>query len=76
MQDGSDIFDGSNVAGASLGNIVGSGVGGEGIGTIIQDLREAYLEDFGGSGHSRDLCATSFDERLLEIAQRVLDIGE
>ena len=35
-QDAEDLFDGSGVAGASHGRIEGSGVGGLGIGTILQ----------------------------------------
>ena len=36
MQDGEDIFDGSHIAGPSRGRIEGSGIGGAGIGTILQ----------------------------------------
>ena len=36
MQDGDDIFDGSHIAGPSRGRIEGSGIGGAGIGTILQ----------------------------------------
>jgi hypothetical protein len=35
-QDGRDILDGSAVAGASRGNIEGGGLGGAGIGTLLQ----------------------------------------
>ena len=36
LQDGEDIFDGSHIAGPSKGRIEGSGIGGAGIGTILQ----------------------------------------
>ena len=36
MQDGEDLFDGSHIAGPSRGRIEGSGIGGAGIGTILQ----------------------------------------
>ncbi len=36
VQDGRDILDGSAVAGASRGNIEGGGLGGAGVGTILQ----------------------------------------
>lgn len=36
--------DGAGISGASHGNIEGGGVGGEGVGTLLSDLREAYLE--------------------------------
>ncbi len=68
MQDVEDIFDGSHVLGASRGDIVGSGIGGLGIGTILQDLREAFLEDFGGAGEERDRSGDLFDARLQEVA--------
>ncbi|CAK0738830.1 hypothetical protein CVIRNUC_001099 [Coccomyxa viridis] len=67
-QDGEDLFDGSHVAGPSRGRIEGSGLGGAGIGTILQDLREAYLEDFGGLGEERDTTGDWFDARLQELA--------
>ncbi|CAL5223847.1 g6430 [Coccomyxa viridis] len=67
-QDGEDIFDGSHIAGPSRGRIEGSGIGGAGIGTILQDLREAYLEDFGGLGEERDQTGDWFDARLQELA--------
>ena len=36
--------DGAGITGASRGNIEGGGVGGAGVGTLLFDLREAYLE--------------------------------
>ena len=42
------------------------------MGTLLQDLREAYLEDFGGLGIQRDQCASSFDRRLHAVALRAL----
>ena len=33
-----------------------------------QDLREAYLEDFGGVGEERDRTGDWFDARLQELA--------
>lgn len=36
--------DGAGISGASHGNIEGGGVGGAGVGTLLSDLREAYLE--------------------------------
>ncbi len=68
VQDAEDIFDGSHVPGASRGDIVGSGIGGLGIGTILQDLREAFLEDYGGIGEERDRTGDWFDARLQEVA--------
>ncbi|BDA48677.1 Ankyrin repeat and BTB/POZ domain-containing protein 1 [Coccomyxa sp. Obi] len=67
-RDAEDIFDGSHVLGASRGDIVGSGIGGLGIGTILQDLREAFLEDYGGIGEERDRSGDWFDARLQEVA--------
>lgn len=67
-QDAEDIFDGSHVLGASRGDIVGSGIGGLGVGTILQDLHEAFLEDYGGVGEKRDHIGDWFDARLQEIA--------
>ncbi|KAL3139201.1 hypothetical protein ABBQ32_005972 [Trebouxia sp. C0010 RCD-2024] len=63
-----DILDGSSVTGASHGNIEGSGVGGLGIGTLLQDLREQYLEMFGGTGKHRDAAAKQFDAQLRYLA--------
>ncbi len=34
----------------------------------MQDLREAYLEDFGGLGEERDRTGDWFDARLQELA--------
>lgn len=34
----------------------------------LQDLREAYLEDFGGLGEERDTTGDWFDARLQELA--------
>lgn len=39
-----------------------------GLGTLLQDMREDYLEAFGGIGEARDRCAASFDERLASLA--------
>jgi hypothetical protein len=63
-----DILDGSNIGGASHGKIEGSGVGGLGIGTLLQDLRETFLEMFGGTGKHRDRAAKLFDAQLRDIA--------
>ena len=72
------MLDGSNILGASRGSIVGGGVGGAGIGTLLQDLREAYLQDHGGlSGvDSRDQCAKEFDHRLEHLAARSLQVNK
>lgn len=67
-----DMLDGSGIAGASRGDIEGGGVGGLGVGTLLQDFREAYLEAHGGSSADRDKHATKFDDRLLEIARTAL----
>eukprot|EP00884_Botryococcus_braunii_P013836 jgi/Botrbrau1/22453/Bobra.0091s0055.1 len=69
-QDGRDILDGSHVGGASRGNIEGGGLGGAGVGTLLQDLREAYLEADGIGLALRDARAAAFDRRLQEVAQR------
>jgi len=68
LQDTIDILDGSSVGGASHGKIEGSGVGGLGIGTLLQDLRETFLEMFGGTGKHRDRAAKLFDAQLRDIA--------
>jgi hypothetical protein len=39
---------------------------------LPQDLREAYLEDYGGRGQLRDVRAAAFDRRLQEVAQRAM----
>lgn len=39
-----------------------------GLGTLLQDLREDFLETFGGIGEARDRCAADFDERLASLA--------
>jgi hypothetical protein len=67
-QDTIDILDGSSIGGASHGKIEGSGVGGLGIGTLLQDLRETFLEMFGGTGKHRDRAAKFFDAQLRDIA--------
>lgn len=59
------------MGGASHGNIEGSGVGGLGIGTLLQDLREQYLELFGGTGKHRDATAKQFDAQLRDMAGSV-----
>ena len=46
MQDGEDLFDGSHIAGPSRGRIEGSGLGGAGIGTILQVGRRHSAYDF------------------------------
>ena len=70
LQGSSDLLDGSNIAGASRGKIEGSGATGVGIGSLLQDLREAYLERFGGTGQGRDAVARHFDVRLQALAAR------
>ncbi|DBA84084.1 hypothetical protein WJX77_009279 [Trebouxia sp. C0004] len=67
-KDAIDILDGSSIGGASHGKIEGSGVGGLGIGTLLQDLRETFLEMFGGTGKHRDRAAKLFDAQLRDIA--------
>lgn len=69
-----DLLDGSNISGASHGKIEGSGVGGLGIGTLLQDLRETYLEMFGGTGKHRDRAAKLFDAKLRDIAANASDL--
>ncbi|KAK9830010.1 hypothetical protein WJX72_009170 [[Myrmecia] bisecta] len=71
-KDGRELLDGSRVLGASRGNITGGGLGGLGIGTVLQDLRETYLEAYGGTGVQRDACAARFDRRLLAISRTAL----
>lgn len=61
-------MDGSNIVGPSKGNIEGSGASGLGLGTVLQDLRETYLELFGGTGKQRDQFARLFDAQLGAIA--------
>ncbi|DBA71696.1 TPA: hypothetical protein ACH3X2_001145 [Trebouxia sp. C0005] len=68
VADAIDILDGSSIGGASHGKIEGSGVGGLGIGTLLQDLRETFLEMFGGTGKHRDRAAKLFDAQLRDIA--------
>ncbi len=63
------------VQGASRGNIEGGGVGGLGMGSLLQDLREKYLEmtvDQGGTGAGRDMVARMLDLRLLRLISRIL----
>lgn len=57
--------DALDIAGPSGGNIEGGGVSGLGKGTVLQDLREAYLE--GKYGDTRDAQAARFDEQLLAL---------
>ena len=64
------LLDGSNITGASRGKIEGSGATGLGMGSLLQDLREAYLERFGGTGQGRDAVARHFDVRLQALAAR------
>jgi len=62
------------VAGASGGNIEGGGVGGLGFGTLLQDLRESYLEHAKAEpGAGRDQKAALFDKRLQQIAAQTAD---
>lgn len=68
MQGTGDLLDGSNVPGASKGNIEGGGASGLGLGTVLQDLRETYLELFGGTGKERDQAAKVFDVQLRAVA--------
>ncbi len=39
-----------------------------GVGTLLQDMREDYLEAYGGEGEARDRCAAQFDEQLASMA--------
>ena len=41
---------------------------GQGHPPAAQDLREAFLEDFGGAGEERDRSGDWFDARLQELA--------
>jgi len=59
------VEDADDIAGASGGNIEGGGVSGLGRGTILQDMREAYLESTFGA--TRDAQASKFDEQLLSL---------
>ena len=68
LQGTGDLLDGSNIPGASKGNIEGGGATGLGLGTVLQDLRETYLEMFGGTGKERDQAAKLFDAQLRAIA--------
>lgn len=68
LQGTGDLLDGSNVPGASKGNIEGGGASGLGLGTVLQDLRETYLALFGGAGKERDQAARVFDAQLTAIA--------
>lgn len=45
---------------------------GEGQGTLLQDLREAFLQEFGGRGAARSRRASAFDFRLQQVAARAL----
>ena len=38
----------------------------------LQDLREAFLQDFGGGKDRRDKRAAAFDARLHHVAERAL----
>lgn len=61
--------DAAAVAGASGGNIEGGGISGIGAGTLLQDLREAYLEHVVVAGDlGRDEKAALFDQHLKQIA--------
>lgn len=42
----------------------------------MQDLREAYLEDFGGDGDERDQSGDFFDARLQEVATCAFEKAE
>lgn len=68
MQGTGDLLDGSSIPGASKGNIEGGGATGLGLGTVLQDLRETYLEMFGGTGKARDQAAKVFDAQLSAVA--------
>lgn len=57
------------IEGRSAGNIEGGNIGGVGRGTILQDLRDAYLE--GKAGATRDANAVQFDEQVLRIKATV-----
>jgi hypothetical protein len=48
-QDSEELLDGSHVVGASRGNIEGSGVGGAGIGTLLQVTQPIELSLWGCS---------------------------
>ena len=76
LQDG-DLLDGSFVAGASKGDIQGGGIGGLGVGTLLQDLREAYLHDYDGLGaDKRDKIAKQYDSQLQDLALKALQLDE
>ena len=65
------MYDGSLVLGASKGAIEGSGIGGLGVGTLLQDLREAYLHNYGGlEENERDTSAKWFDTQLEAMATK------
>ena len=63
------------MAGASKGDIQGGGIGGLGVGTLLQDLREAYLHDYDGLGaDKRDKIAKQFDSQLQNLALKALQL--
>eukprot|EP00803_Ostreobium_quekettii_P005245 evm.model.scf_13EXC.1 EVM.evm.TU.scf_13EXC.1 scf_13EXC:58203-61583(+) len=67
LSDVDRLLDGSGVPGASRGCVEGGGLGGLGMGTLLQDLREKYLEISGAEGSNRDEVAGRFDTRLLDF---------
>jgi hypothetical protein len=59
------------IEGRSAGNIEGGNVAGLGRGTLLQDLRDAYLE--GTSSTTRDADAARFDEQVLRIKSMAIE---
>ena len=59
------------IEGRSAGNIEGGNVAGLGRGTLLQDLRDAYLENT--SSTTRDADAAKFDEQVLRIKSMAVE---
>lgn len=67
------LFDSSAMKSTFRGVIDGVTASGIGVNTILEDLREKYLELYGWEGEERDNHAFDFDQHFLRFAKRCFE---
>ena len=73
VTDAETLFDSSATKGDFHGVLSGTAVTGVGSNTVLEDLREKYLEIYGWEGEERDVHAKDFDRRFLHITLAAMD---
>lgn len=72
ITDAEALFDSTATKGDFHGILDGNSVSGIGHNTILEDLREKYLEICGWEGSERDIHAQTFDRQFLKLARHAV----